>query len=223
MLSLSAGWNLRKIPISTLIRPGPRNTFEPHVTKRGGSISSPGSAIVEGSHQPSGEPSLTGAEGQSPNSPEPTLCSEPLGAVDVNGRPVTSDGRWWLPQGICPSNGTGVAKPIVAIEEGQSRIQKKTAFQVAFRTFGRVVGQATAPRQPQLAPRLQSWDGSVRGYGGGLMKTVAIQLPAGALRVMAAAYQEGRGRLPNPRRMFPPEKGFARYIGNVALNGTSPC
>ena len=55
------------------------------------------------------------------------------------------------------------------------------------------------------------------------MKAVAIQLQAGALRVMAAAYEEGQGRLQSPGRMFPPEKGFASYIGNVPLNGTSPC
>ena len=88
MLNLSVGWNLRKIPMSTLIRPGPRNTFEPHVPKRGGSFAASGSASVEGSHQPSGEPSLTGAARQSANCPEPTLFNDPPGAVGVDGRPV---------------------------------------------------------------------------------------------------------------------------------------
>lgn len=190
---------------------------------RGESPASSGSIIVLGADQLCGEAGFTGPERESAKCQDLALFSAPLGAVAADRPPVGGDSRRWLPHRICASNGTAVARPTVAIAEGQSRIQKKTAFQVAFQTFGRVLGQATAPRQPQLAPRLQSWDRSVRGYGGGLMKTVAIQLPAGALRVMAAAYQEGQGRLPNPGRMFPPEKGFARYIGNVPLNGTSPC
>lgn len=81
--------------------------------------------------------------------------------------------------------------------------------------FGQVVGQATAPRQLQLALRLRSWGRSVRGYGSGLMKTVAVQLPAWALRVVAAAYQEEQGRMPIPGRMCQPTR-FTRYIGNLS-------
>ena len=71
---------------------------------------SSGSASVKGSHQPSGEPSLRGAERQSAYWLDPWLLSEPFGAVGVDARPVRNDARAL----ICQPPRMAAAAPLCA-------------------------------------------------------------------------------------------------------------
>ena len=103
---------------------------------RGVSLASSGSIIVLGADPLCGEAGFTGPERQSAKCQDLALLSAPVGAVAAGRQPVGGDGRRWLPHRICACNGTAVARPTVAIAEGQSRIQKKTAFQVKLQTLG---------------------------------------------------------------------------------------